>query len=182
MAEIQKLEEEIAANKQAQAEATALRRKQNAAYMGESVETKQALAALEDAIAVLVKVSRIVKHEPFMCDVCVCLSCMYSSIALVFALAAKQSDMMEAQDGRVAACSHARVQNASGQLSPEGEVFEEELLQPECKGQRNASQGSCLLAKEATGGKADLIQDMCTVATALTIARMQIKRSRMILI
>mmetsp|Transcript_39571 Transcript_39571/g.88583 ORF Transcript_39571/g.88583 Transcript_39571/m.88583 type:complete len:706 (-) Transcript_39571:63-2180(-) len=55
MAEIQKLEEEIAANKQAQAEATALRRKQNAAYMGESVETKQALAALEDAIAVLVK-------------------------------------------------------------------------------------------------------------------------------
>eukprot|EP00403_Amphidinium_massartii_P014650 CAMPEP_0178411228 /NCGR_PEP_ID=MMETSP0689_2-20121128/21386_1 /TAXON_ID=160604 /ORGANISM="Amphidinium massartii, Strain CS-259" /LENGTH=716 /DNA_ID=CAMNT_0020032427 /DNA_START=53 /DNA_END=2203 /DNA_ORIENTATION=+ len=55
MSEIQKLEEEIAANKKAQAEATALREKQNAAFMAESAETKQALAALEQAIAVLVK-------------------------------------------------------------------------------------------------------------------------------
>jgi len=55
MAEIQKLKEEIEANLKAQEEATALRQKQNAAFMAESAETKQALAALEEAIKVLVK-------------------------------------------------------------------------------------------------------------------------------
>mmetsp|Transcript_41784 Transcript_41784/g.95873 ORF Transcript_41784/g.95873 Transcript_41784/m.95873 type:complete len:714 (+) Transcript_41784:99-2240(+) len=55
MREIQQLTEEIEANLEAQKEATALRQKQNAAYMAESTETKQALAALEQAIAVLVK-------------------------------------------------------------------------------------------------------------------------------
>jgi len=57
-AEIEQLEADIAANKKAQAEATALRQKENAAFMAEADETKQALAALEKAITVLVEGSK----------------------------------------------------------------------------------------------------------------------------
>jgi len=52
--EIAALSAGIKANQEAQAEATALREKENAAYMSETAEMKQALAALEKAITVLV--------------------------------------------------------------------------------------------------------------------------------
>jgi len=52
-AEIAELTEKIRENEEAQREATAIRQKENAAYMAESVEMQQALAALEKAIIVL---------------------------------------------------------------------------------------------------------------------------------
>merc|ERR1719235_796249 len=52
-AEIAELAAEIKANEEAQAEATAIRQKENAAYQAESVEMMQALAALQKAIIVL---------------------------------------------------------------------------------------------------------------------------------
>jgi len=52
-AEIAQLEEKIRLNKEAQAAATALREKENGAYMAETTEMKQALAALEKAVLVL---------------------------------------------------------------------------------------------------------------------------------
>mmetsp|Transcript_40733 Transcript_40733/g.93729 ORF Transcript_40733/g.93729 Transcript_40733/m.93729 type:complete len:684 (-) Transcript_40733:72-2123(-) len=53
--EIQQLSKQLEENAEAQAEATSLRQKENEAFQVESTETKQALAALEKAIAVLVK-------------------------------------------------------------------------------------------------------------------------------
>ena len=52
-AEIEELTADIKANKDAQAEATALREKENAEWQAETEETKQALTALEQAIVVL---------------------------------------------------------------------------------------------------------------------------------
>jgi len=52
-AEIAELNAAIKANKEAQAEATALREKENAAWKAETDETKEALTALEQAIVVL---------------------------------------------------------------------------------------------------------------------------------
>lgn len=52
-AEITELTENIKANEAEQAELEAVRTKQNAAFMGEAAETKQALAAMQDAITVL---------------------------------------------------------------------------------------------------------------------------------
>jgi len=52
-AEIEELTADIKANKDAQAEATALREKENAEWQAETEETKQAIAALEQAIVVL---------------------------------------------------------------------------------------------------------------------------------
>jgi len=52
-AEIEELSAAIKANKEAQEEATALREKENAAWKEETDETKEALAALEQAIIVL---------------------------------------------------------------------------------------------------------------------------------
>jgi len=52
-AEIEELNAAIKANKEAQAEATALREKENAAWKAETDETKEALTALEQAIVVL---------------------------------------------------------------------------------------------------------------------------------
>jgi len=52
-AEIEELIAAIKANKEAQAEATALREKENAAWKAETDETKEALTALEQAIIVL---------------------------------------------------------------------------------------------------------------------------------
>jgi len=52
-AEIEELNAAIKANKEAQAEATALREKENAAWKAETDETKEALTALEQAIIVL---------------------------------------------------------------------------------------------------------------------------------
>jgi len=52
-AEIAELEAAIKANKEAQAEATSIRQKENAAYTAETAEMKQALAALQKAIIVL---------------------------------------------------------------------------------------------------------------------------------
>lgn len=52
-AEIEELIAAIKANKEAQAEATALREKENAAWKAETDETKEALTALEQAIVVL---------------------------------------------------------------------------------------------------------------------------------
>merc|ERR1719316_1683809 len=54
-AEIEELTENIKANEDAQEELTAVRQKQNQAWMEESAEVKQALAALQDAITVLAK-------------------------------------------------------------------------------------------------------------------------------
>mmetsp|Transcript_73283 Transcript_73283/g.203237 ORF Transcript_73283/g.203237 Transcript_73283/m.203237 type:complete len:750 (+) Transcript_73283:65-2314(+) len=51
---IKQLAKAIADNEQEQAEATSLRRKENEAYMAETTEVKQALAALHSAIQVLV--------------------------------------------------------------------------------------------------------------------------------
>merc|ERR1719281_834189 len=53
--EIQELADNIAHNEKLQADATALRQKENAAYMAETTEMKQALAALQDAVTVLLK-------------------------------------------------------------------------------------------------------------------------------
>jgi hypothetical protein len=53
--EIKELEGKMAENEKLQADATALRQKENAAFMAESTEMKQALAALQDAITVLIK-------------------------------------------------------------------------------------------------------------------------------
>jgi len=52
-AEIAELNAKIKANEAQQADLTAVRQKENAAWAGESAETKQALAALEQAITVL---------------------------------------------------------------------------------------------------------------------------------
>jgi hypothetical protein len=52
-AEIEELTNKIEANEDAQEEATSMRAKNNAAWAAEAVETKQALAALQDAIKVL---------------------------------------------------------------------------------------------------------------------------------
>jgi hypothetical protein len=52
-AEIKQLLADIKANEEAQAEATAIRQKENAAFMAESGEMKQALAALEKAVTLL---------------------------------------------------------------------------------------------------------------------------------
>jgi len=52
-AEIEQLTADIKANKEAQAEATALREKENAEWKAETDETKEALTALEQAITVL---------------------------------------------------------------------------------------------------------------------------------
>jgi len=52
-AEIEELTADIKANKEAQAEATALREKENAEWKAETDETKEALTALEQAITVL---------------------------------------------------------------------------------------------------------------------------------
>jgi hypothetical protein len=52
-AEIEELTRKIAENVDAQEKATAIRQKENGAWMAESVETKQAIAALQDAIKVL---------------------------------------------------------------------------------------------------------------------------------
>jgi len=52
-AEIAKLTQEIKENEEAQAEATAIRQKENTAYQAEAAEIKQALAALEQAVTVL---------------------------------------------------------------------------------------------------------------------------------
>merc|ERR1712187_809385 len=54
-AEIAELTENIKANEAQQEELTAVRQKQNAAWMAESAETKEALAALQAAITVLAK-------------------------------------------------------------------------------------------------------------------------------
>jgi len=56
--EIEQLEADIKDNEKAQAEATALRQKENAAFVAETDETKQAIAALEKAILVLVAGSK----------------------------------------------------------------------------------------------------------------------------
>mmetsp|Transcript_34094 Transcript_34094/g.79725 ORF Transcript_34094/g.79725 Transcript_34094/m.79725 type:complete len:693 (+) Transcript_34094:129-2207(+) len=53
--EIKQLTKELAENAEAQAGATSLRQKENEAFQAESAETKQALAALEKAITILVK-------------------------------------------------------------------------------------------------------------------------------
>jgi hypothetical protein len=52
-AEIKQLLADIKANEEAQQEATAIRQKENAAFLAESAEMKQALAALEKATALL---------------------------------------------------------------------------------------------------------------------------------
>merc|ERR1719498_876628 len=54
-AEIAELTQNIKDNEEEQERLTAIRQKQNAAWAEESAETKQALAALQDAIAVLAK-------------------------------------------------------------------------------------------------------------------------------
>jgi predicted nucleic acid-binding Zn-ribbon protein len=59
--EIQELADNIAENEKLQADATALREKENAAYMAETTEMKQALAALQDAIRVLIEGSTLVQ-------------------------------------------------------------------------------------------------------------------------
>lgn len=51
--EIQKLNQEIAENKESQAKATSIRSKENEAFMAEKIELEQAIAALEKAITVL---------------------------------------------------------------------------------------------------------------------------------
>lgn len=53
MAEIEELTQDIKANEEAQADATALRQKENGEYMAQTTEMKQVLAALEKAIIVL---------------------------------------------------------------------------------------------------------------------------------
>merc|ERR1719161_2776993 len=52
-AEIEKLHQEIADNKESQAKATSIRSKENEAFMAEKIELEQAIAALEKAITVL---------------------------------------------------------------------------------------------------------------------------------
>merc|ERR1719313_1334813 len=52
-AEIEKLNQEIADNKESQAKATSIRSKENEAFMAEKIELEQAIAALEKAITVL---------------------------------------------------------------------------------------------------------------------------------
>jgi predicted nucleic acid-binding Zn-ribbon protein len=52
--EIQELTAQIAKNLKLQADATAMRQKENAAFMAESTEMKEALAALQEAILVLI--------------------------------------------------------------------------------------------------------------------------------
>jgi predicted nucleic acid-binding Zn-ribbon protein len=52
-AEIKELSENIAANQKSQDDATAVRTKENNAYMAETTTTKQALASLENAVKVL---------------------------------------------------------------------------------------------------------------------------------
>mmetsp|Transcript_39178 Transcript_39178/g.62700 ORF Transcript_39178/g.62700 Transcript_39178/m.62700 type:complete len:714 (+) Transcript_39178:77-2218(+) len=54
-AEIAELTEKIKANEAEQEKLTAVRQKENAAWMAESTETKQALAALQEALIVLAK-------------------------------------------------------------------------------------------------------------------------------
>jgi len=54
VAEIEQLEAEIKANLDAQDKATAIRRKENTAFMEETAELKQAIAALQQAVTVLV--------------------------------------------------------------------------------------------------------------------------------
>jgi chromosome segregation ATPase len=54
-AEIAELAEKIKSNEAEQAELTTVRQKENAAFMEESTELKEALAALQEAIKVLVK-------------------------------------------------------------------------------------------------------------------------------
>jgi hypothetical protein len=54
-AEIAELTQNIQDNEEQQEQLTAVREKQNKAWMEESAEVKQALAALQDAIAVLAK-------------------------------------------------------------------------------------------------------------------------------
>merc|ERR1719395_278371 len=51
--EIQKLNQEIAENKESQAKATSIRSKENEAFMAEKIELEQAITALEKAITVL---------------------------------------------------------------------------------------------------------------------------------
>merc|ERR1719375_2178677 len=63
-AEIAELKEAIVENEKAQAEATAIRQKENAAYQAESTETMQALAALEKAITVLFDATKPEKEPP----------------------------------------------------------------------------------------------------------------------
>jgi hypothetical protein len=62
-AEIEELTEDIKQNIKEQEEATSIRGKENAAYMAESTETKQALAAMEQAITVLVKATTLVQTK-----------------------------------------------------------------------------------------------------------------------
>jgi predicted nucleic acid-binding Zn-ribbon protein len=52
-AEIKELSEEIAANQKSQDDATAVRAKENSDYMAETTETKEALAAMQQAVQVL---------------------------------------------------------------------------------------------------------------------------------
>merc|ERR1719487_595303 len=52
-AEIKELTDEIAENQQTQDDATAVRTKENGAYLAESTSTMQALAGLEEAVQVL---------------------------------------------------------------------------------------------------------------------------------
>jgi len=63
-AEISELDADIKANLETQAEATAIRSKENAEYMDVSAETKQALAAMEQAVTVLVKATAMVQTTP----------------------------------------------------------------------------------------------------------------------
>jgi len=62
-AEIAELAENIADNENQQEQLTAVRQKQNAEYMESSEEVKQALAALQDAIAVLAKATTLVQLD-----------------------------------------------------------------------------------------------------------------------
>jgi len=62
-AEIAELAENIADNENQQEQLTAVRQKQNAEYMESSDEVKQALAALQDAIAVLAKATTLVQLD-----------------------------------------------------------------------------------------------------------------------
>jgi hypothetical protein len=56
--EIEELTKNLKDNRKAQEKATSVRSKENKSFMGESSETKQAMAALDKAIAVLVKGSK----------------------------------------------------------------------------------------------------------------------------
>jgi len=62
-AEIEELTQGIAENREAQAQATTRRQKENEAYMAETTEMKQALAAMEQAITVLVNATSAPKEK-----------------------------------------------------------------------------------------------------------------------